>query len=47
MKDMTENCKFIAKKIEDAFELKGSNEPQNTFGTYSPWERWWKSKFLF
>lgn len=36
MKDMTENCKFIAKKVEDAFELKGSNEPQNTFNSYSP-----------
>lgn len=24
-KDITENCKFIAKKIEDAFEIKGSN----------------------
>lgn len=34
--DITENCKFIAKKIEAAFEIKGSNEPDSTFKTYTP-----------
>lgn len=34
--DITENCKFVAKKIEQAFDIKGSNEPEQTFKTYSP-----------
>lgn len=34
--DITQNCKFIAKMIENAFEIKGSNEPDTTFKTYTP-----------
>lgn len=34
--DITENCKFIAKKIESALDAKGSNEPESTFKSFSP-----------
>lgn len=34
--DIVENSKFIAKKIESAFEIKGSNEPDTTFRSFTP-----------
>ena len=34
--DITENVKFIAKKIEAALDAKGSSEPDNTIKTFSP-----------
>ena len=34
--DMLENCMFIGKKAGDALGLKGSNEPESTFKSYSP-----------
>ena len=34
--DILLNCKFIARKIENALEIKGSNEPDQTFRTFTP-----------
>lgn len=34
--DVLENCKFIAKKLEPAFEAKPSVEPEATYKTRSP-----------
>jgi hypothetical protein len=35
-KDIIKNCKFITSKVEELFGIKGSNEPDSTFQTYSP-----------
>jgi hypothetical protein len=34
--DMQENVMFLGKKLQDAFSLSGSNEPEKTFKSYSP-----------
>ncbi len=34
--DITENTKFIANKVEAALDIKGVNQPDQTFKTFSP-----------